>query len=42
MLSILQETKSVEIQREHLYKWQWGYLNNEQTHQKVILGLTGI
>lgn len=25
MQTILQETKSTEINREHIYKWQWGF-----------------
>lgn len=25
MASIIREAESTEIQREHLYKWQWGF-----------------
>jgi hypothetical protein len=25
MQTILQETKNTEINREHIYKWQWGF-----------------
>lgn len=40
--SILAQSENTEIKREHLYKWQWGYFENEKNHEMKILGLTGV
>lgn len=40
--AIIEESKSTEVKREHVYKWQWGFYQNEKGHQAQMLGLTGV
>ena len=33
---------SGEKMREHSYKYQWGFLDNQYAHDSRLLGLTGL
>lgn len=39
---IAAEVTSGEKLREHSYKYQWGFLDNQYTHDSRLLGITGI
>jgi len=39
---IIDEVISGEKVREHTYKYQWGFLENQLAHDSHMLGLTGI
>lgn len=36
------EVVSGEKLREHSYKYQWGFLDNQYSHDSRLLGLTGL
>lgn len=42
MQMVLEETKNTEINREHIYKWQWGFYEKHERHQSDMLGFTGV